>query len=101
MAAQDIAGLLSLLGPLGLIGVATLRWPVPAQRPGGRVRLLGLLGLLGLAGPWIAGVGACGALGAFGAWNHPKPALARLARLGFLGLLGVPFLAQWAVGLAR
>jgi hypothetical protein len=85
---------IGLFGFFGLVGMIGFFSPVPIQRPGGMVRLLGLIGLLGFSGfcnPWL---GACGGFGAFGLWNHERRGFARLAWLGLAGPVGL------AVGLA-
>ena len=61
-----------VIGLFGFLGLLSVWRPVPAGRPGGLVRALGLGGLVGLAGLWSTWLGACGAFGALGLWNHPS-----------------------------
>lgn len=78
-----------LFGLIGLIGLLAVARPVPADRPGAKVRLLGLIGLFGFGGFCNPLLGAAGAFGPFGLWNHPDPRLARLAWFGLAGPIGV------------
>lgn len=81
--------IIGLFGLAGLPGLIALFKPVPMNRPGGLVRLLGLLGLVGFAGFWNPWAGALGGFGAFGLWNHPQPRFAHFAWLGLAGPAGL------------
>ena len=89
---EIVAAIVGLFGLIGFAGLAAFKYPVDKDRPGAKMRLLGLLGLSGLIGFWIPGAGAIGASGALGLWNHQSPKLALWGKLGLTALFGLPFL---------
>ena len=94
---DTVAPYIGLLGLIGFAGLAAIKYPPDAARPGGKIRLLGWLGLTGWIGLWITGAGAIGASGALGLWNHQNPKLARWGQAGLTCVLGLPYLARWAL----